>query len=617
MTDTKTNLSNLGLDNINDVFKIPICYNKNVQKLNEHIVNDLELVKSIEADEPSIYNNVFKPSNKPSLKVIEQFANYYTTDTNYLKDTQQLIKSINSEELTNIHNKHSFSDFELNDVVSLWEEIKSDTGFCEKYLYIDWTFAKELNNNSSFLQLMSIYNIASPILSLCLPIFVLIIPFFIIKLKGIELNIKEYIEILKVLISNHSIFKVFTQFHQVDNSQKIYLVISAAFYLFSIYQNILVCIRFYSNMQKIHNYLHKFRKYLSYTLDLMNYHSSKTTELTNYNQFNQIIVSKKNVLSNLYEELNKITPFTFSFSKISEIGHIMCVFYRLYDNDIYNDALLYSFGFNGYFSMISQTGNNVQENKLVKTQFITNKDVEEEDTEEEKEGKKGKKEKKEKKGKKEKSKPIFKKMYYPKFINDEDHTIIKNNCNLNKNMIITGPNASGKTTTLKTALINVILSQQIGYGCFESLKLYPYDNIHCYLNIPDTSGRDSLFQAEARRCKEIIDCISEQNDSTHFCIFDELYSGTNPEEAVISAYAFMDYIVKNDNVTCLLTTHYVKLCKKLSKNKLIKNYNMKTLKKNDNFEYTYLLEEGISKVKGGLKVLKDMNYPKEILDNTK
>jgi DNA mismatch repair ATPase MutS len=259
--------------------------------------------------------------------------------------------------------------------------------------------------------------------------------------------------------------------------------------------------------------------------------------------------------------------------------------------------------------MISQTGNNVEEKKLVKTQFIDNKKGEGEGE--------GEKKEEEKKGKKGKGKPVFKKMYYPKFINDDDLTIIKNDCNLNKNMIITGPNASGKTTTLKTALINVILSQQIGYGCFESLKLCPYDNIHCYLNIPDTSGRDSLFQAEARRCKDIIDCINEKNDSTHFCIFDELYSGTNPEEAVVSAFAFMDYIVKNDNVTCLLTTHYVKLCKKLSKNKLIKNYNMKTLKKNDNFEYTYLLEEGISKVKGGLKVLKDMNYPKEILDNTK
>ena len=44
---------------------------------------------------------------------------------------------------------------------------------------------------------------------------------------------------------------------------------------------------------------------------------------------------------------------------------------------------------------------------------------------------------------------------------------------------------------------------------------------------------------------------------------------------------------------------------------------MKTLKKNDNFEYTYELIEGISKIKGGLKVLHDMKYPQEILDLTK
>ena len=78
----------------------------------------------------------------------------------------------------------------------------------------------------------------------------------------------------------------------------------------------------------------------------------------------------------------------------------------------------------------------------------------------------------------------------------------------------------------------------------------------------------------------------------------------------------MDFIVKSDNVTCMLTTHYVKLCKKLAKNKKIENFNMKTVKKNDNFSYTYELEKGISKVKGGLKVLSDMAYPKEILDQT-
>ena len=527
MNDTKLNSS---LDDVNTVFKIPIFYNKNVKKLNESVVNNLELVKSLDKDEPSIYDNVFNPSNKPSKKIIEQVAGSYTTDIDYLKDTQQLIKSFEIEELNTINNKHSFSNFDLNDTVSLWEEIKGETGFCEKYLYIDWSFAKDLNNNSSFLQLMSIYNIASPILSLCLPIFVLIIPFFIIKLRGVELGIKQYIDILKNIISNHSIFKVFTEFHQVDNSQKAYLVMSSAFYLFSIYQNILICIRFYSNMQKIHSYIAKFKKYLAYTIELMDYHQSKASQLTNYREFNNINEANKTVLQKLYNEIHNISPFTFSFSKINEIGHIMCVFYKLYDNDIYNDALLYSFGFNGYLTTITQVSTNINEHKIAKTNFINKK-----------------------------GKPVFKKMYYPKFINDENEKLITNDCNLNKHIIITGPNASGKTTTLKSAAINIILSQQIGYGCFESLKLRPYDNIHCYLNIPDTSGRDSLFQAEARRCKEIIDCINENNDKTHFCIFDELYSGTNPEEAVVSAFAFMDYIVKNENLTCILTTHYVKL----------------------------------------------------------
>jgi len=573
-------------NHINDAFKIPIYYNENVQKLNQNIVTDLELVKSIDVEEPSIYENVFKPSNNVSLQVVKQISQHYTTDVEYLKETQQLTKNINSEELNTIHNKYNFSDFEINNMFTLWEEIKGETGFCEKYLYIDWKFAKKLNNNSQFLQLMGLYNITSPILSLCLPIFVLIIPFFIIKLKKIKLGIKEYIDILKSLVSNHAIFKIFTQFNEVNNGQKIYLVLSSAFYLFSIYQNILVCIRFYSNMQKIHCYLFKFKKYLEYTLDVMNYYSYKSNKLTKYNKFNLDLKQNSDVLVSLYDELCKISPFTLSFIKITEIGHIMSSFYKIYDDHQYHNAILYSFGFNGYFNILSQIGTNISENKLIETTFIPE------------------------------GKPIFKNMYYPKFINNETSTIIKNDCNLNKNIIITGPNASGKTTTIKSTLINILLSQQIGCGCFDSLKMKPYDKIHCYLNIPDTSGRDSLFQAEARRCKEIIDCINEETNKTHFCIFDELYSGTNPDEAITSANAFMDYIVKNKNVTCILTTHYIKLCKKLSKNNLIKNYNMKTLKinDNDNFEYTYKLVKGISKVKGGLKVLHDMKYPKEILD---
>jgi hypothetical protein len=589
-----------GLNEITNIFKLPIQYNDSTRKLNTNIIDDLELVKTVDEDkEIPIYNHVFKSSNILGKTMLESVPKYYTTDVAYLKESQQLIKQFKNDEINTISNKHNFSNTNIEETVTLWKEIKGETGFHSKYLYVDWGFAKFINNNPKLLQLMSMYNISSPVLSLCLPIFVLIVPFFIIKIKGIELNMDEYIDVLKKLISQHSIVKVFTNFNEADFSQKAYLLASAAFYLFSIYQNILVCIRFYSNMKKIHDYIKNFRNYLDYTISMMKYHLSFSNELTSYTHFNTEINNKLSVLERFKTNMDAITPFKFSIAKAVQIGHIMYTFYQLYENTEYHDAMLYSFGFNGYMNNIYGLKENIDNGKMNAAIYQAQSQSQ---SQSQKQVSKGNK------------KPVFKKMYYPKFIDDKN--IIKNDCDLNKNMIITGPNASGKTTTLKTVLINVILSQQVGFGCFDKLKMMPFDNIHSYLNIPDTSGRDSLFQAEARRCKDILDCIESNGEESHVAIFDELYSGTNPEEAVSSAGAFMEFIVKHDNVTCLLTTHYTKLCKKLAKNKKIENYNMKTIKNNDNFEYTYLIEKGISNVKGGIKVLSDMNYPKEILDNT-
>jgi DNA mismatch repair ATPase MutS len=136
------------------------------------------------------------------------------------------------------------------------------------------------------------------------------------------------------------------------------------------------------------------------------------------------------------------------------------------------------------------------------------------------------------------------------------------------------------------------------------------------LNIPDTSGRDSLFQAESRRCKEILDVIHENPDDRHFCIFDELYSGTNPEEASKAGYAFLCYLNKFSNVDFMLTTHYVSICNKFKDSDHIRNYKMDVRVQEDGtFHYTYKMKPGISKKKGALRVLKDMNYPAEIIEN--
>jgi DNA mismatch repair ATPase MutS len=56
--------------------------------------------------------------------------------------------------------------------------------------------------------------------------------------------------------------------------------------------------------------------------------------------------------------------------------------------------------------------------------------------------------------------------------------------------------------------------------------------------------------------------------------------------------------------------------RRLEKEKEIHNFHMKIETANDDFKYTYKQEKGISYIKGGIKVLKDLDYPLEIIKNT-
>jgi hypothetical protein len=542
-------------------------------KTNQTIVNDLELTKTVDPSANPVYSYFFDNTNEFSNDVMAQATEYYTTDTKFLTETQQLLKS---------YTRSSTSDYKR--IREIWAEIKNDTGFKEKYYYIDWTMFEYLNKSNSFLQMMSFYNMASPVLSLCIPIIFLILPFFIIRFKGLTLSMSEYVDILKLIASNHSIGKLFTQFHNVTANEKAYMIVSAGFYLFSIYQNILVCIRFNSNMTKIHNFLHDIHAYLDDTTKTMEQYINCATKYETYSTFNASVQKNMNILLGYKDRIGGIGDYTLTnYRKLFEIGNVLKYFYEFYCDKEYNDAFLFSFGFNGYIDCLSGIQNNINERKLHFVEFVDSN-----------------------------KKTVLKHTYHPCLKNE---TPVKNTILFKKNMIITGPNASGKTTVLKSALINILFSQQFGCGFYQAAKLKPYKHIHCYLNIPDTSGRDSLFQAEARRCKEIIDIVDANKDDTHFCVFDELYSGTNPEEAVVSATAFMEYLTKGANVSCMLTTHFIKVCKRLKRNENVSNYHMVAVKTNEKIHYTYKLKSGVSTVKGGINVLIDMNYPREIIDS--
>jgi len=577
-------------------FKLPIMYNATVKELDSNISNNLELTKTNEENTETkpIYEYIFNPSNEITKQMMAITSKYYTTNIDYLKDTQSILKLKNKEDTSDKTEEKDkkAENINLDSVANVYNDIVNDTGFCSKYMYVDWDFARFLNNNPYFLQIMSVYNILSPLISLCLPIIVMILPFFIIKYNGLNLSISQYIDVLKALIASHAITKIFTDFNNVDFGQKIYLLASCGFYVFSIYQNILTCIRFYSNIKKMQNQLCVFKQYIKQTVSKMDEHLMITSKLNSYGDFNKDLSTNKKTLNSYYHVLDKLELTNTNFNLVTQIGDIMCIFYKINNDKDWSFILDYSFGFNGYLNLLDELKTHIYNGKLNETSFVneTDKDYDKD---------------------KSKCKAKFKQLYYPKMImdTDKDTIIVKNDVSLSKNMIVSGPNASGKTTLLKSVFINILLSQQFGYGCFDELNLFPYTHFHCYLNIPDTSGRDSLFQAEAKRCKTIMNFIKgSPEDENHFAILDELYSGTNPDDAVDSAFMFIQNITDNSNVSFMLTTHYIKLCKRLRKtNKHVINYSMKTNVSQDKLQYTYELEKGISKIKGGLMVLKDID----------
>ena len=574
------------MDTQKQYFKLPIYYNAKKRKLNANIIKDLELVKnadsSAESDvsdnqTKSMYDHYLNIQTPLAANLADMLSEYYTTDANFLKDNQKVLKRyVRLDESRN-----------YEQMIHLWKEIKGDTGFKDKYFYINWKMWDWLNKSEHFLLIMSVYNMISPLISLIVPIIILIVPFFVIRLKGVVLTMDEYIEVLKVVMSNHAIGKLFTQFNNVSTSEKGYLLISALFYVFSIYQNILVCIRFNDNMRKIHRYLGDVRDYLDNTILTMQNYITYAGEMVTHVDFTQTLKTNMKTLEEFRDKLYLISNYELSnYKKWFEIGSVQKYFYELYQDEQYNSAIEYSFGFNGYIDCIEGLQYNIREKKIQMCEYTD-------------------------KG----SKVKIKSNYYAAL---KDDTPICNDIQLKENLIITGPNASGKTTILKSVMLNLIFSQQFGCGFYESAKIRPFDHIHCYLNIPDTSGRDSLFQAEARRCKEIIDCVNENKQETHFGIFDELYSGTNPDEAVVSATAFMEYMTKFKNVSCMLTTHYTKVCTNLNDKSRIVNMFMETSKSklNNTIKFKYQLKRGISRVRGAFNILTEMNYPKEILQKT-
>jgi len=564
-------------DNVFNIFKLPIHYDGHKKRLSSSIIEDLEMNETIYK---SLTNSSQSQICKSFIRVISE---YYTNNIPFLNDTQKLIQSVNT--------KSQFCCPEQADVtINFLDEVLNDEYFKEKYMYIDLDYISFLNENEIFMKFYSIMSISSPLIALISPMFVVIIPFFVLRCNNVDITYSAYLEILCELIQTKIMGKVITTGGKINIEDKLYAIVSVIMYIIHIYQNIQKCIKYYENVLKIHTHLQNLYEFLLKTVSLIetmiqeryNYHSEGY--LIFYKQMEQHLL----VLSEWVERLKWVKPYETSFEEVFQLGLLFKTFYSIYSNTTLHDSLYYAIGIQGYVSILQQFYLNV-ENKLISYASFKPST------------------KKTKKTKKIK----FENIVYPPLI----HTDVKvsNNVVLDKNITLTGVNASGKTTLLKSIFINTILSQQMGFGTYSKCSFTPFDFLHCYINIIDTSDRYSLFQSECKKCQEIIQSIQENPKKSHFCVFDEIFSGTTPEEAIQCGYGFLSYLQKNARVKYILTTHFTELCKKLLPDG-IENYKMVSSIQDNILQHTYKMEKGVNELHGSVEILKQLNFPTQVID---
>ncbi|MFH1831461.1 MAG: hypothetical protein ABH827_01530 [bacterium] len=202
-------------------------------------------------------------------------------------------------------------------------------------------------------------------------------------------------------------------------------------------------------------------------------------------------------------------------------------------------------------------------------------------------------------------------------------TVVTNNIELGQagkagNIIITGPNAGGKSTVLKTATIAIILAQTFGIAPAKSMTLTPFSLINTYLNIADTEGKESLFQAEMNRVQKLINAIKElkQNEFS-FIIMDEIFTGTNPKEGMAAAYGVAKKLASFKNSMSIVATHFI-LLTDLDKdtNGAYENYKVCVNKLADGkIQFLYKLEHGITDQTIALELLQNAGFDSDIMQD--
>lgn len=207
----------------------------------------------------------------------------------------------------------------------------------------------------------------------------------------------------------------------------------------------------------------------------------------------------------------------------------------------------------------------------------------------------------------------FENMKHPLLLKVSEN-VVSNNFEIGKDyksMIITGSNTGGKTVTLKTIGLFILMAKAGMFLPCTYAKLYPFEKV--FADIGDSQSILQSLSTFSSHMTNIIEIIKQSDENT-FVLLDEICAGTDPVEGAVLAQGILEKLAQK-NVTSVITTHYGELKALEYSNKFFKNasveFNTETLKP------TYKLLIGIPGLSNAISIASNLGLDKDIVEKAK
>lgn len=186
---------------------------------------------------------------------------------------------------------------------------------------------------------------------------------------------------------------------------------------------------------------------------------------------------------------------------------------------------------------------------------------------------------------------------------------VKNSLSVSRGVLLTGSNASGKSTFLRAVATAALLSQTI-HTCPASYYEAPFFRLFSSMSLrDDLSGGDSYYMVEIKSIKRILDQVKRGGPPV-LCFVDEVLRGTNTVERIAASTQIMKMLAA-ERTLCFAATHDVELTRLLEKE--YHNYHFEERIEENDISFPYKLLEGPAVSRNAIALLKMLGYEENMI----